>query len=108
MGRRNDELRGNNSLVRPKRSAEITEAQKHALVFAEEQNHSLAGGACGIGTVYLPNGESIQRRESDDGEFISGGIQPDFEVEKDRLAVNGDLKSDNQLRKALSIVRSKL
>jgi carboxyl-terminal processing protease len=61
-----------------------------------------------IARYYLPNGESIQRRETDEGEFISGGIQPDFEVTKDRLAVNGDLNTDNQLRKALSIIRSKL
>lgn len=61
-----------------------------------------------IARYYLPNGESIQRRETEEGEFISGGINPDFVVEKDRLAINGDLNSDNQLRKALSIVRSKL
>jgi carboxyl-terminal processing protease len=61
-----------------------------------------------IARYYLPNGESIQRRESEEGEFISGGINPDFEVEKDRLAINGDLQTDNQLRKALSIVRSKI
>ncbi|MEO7454582.1 MAG: S41 family peptidase [Fimbriimonadales bacterium] len=61
-----------------------------------------------IARYYLPNGESIQRRETDEGEFISGGIQPDFEVEKDRLAVNGDINTDNQLRRALAIVRAKL
>jgi carboxyl-terminal processing protease len=61
-----------------------------------------------IARYYLPNGESIQRRETDEGEFISGGITPDFEVEKDRLAVNGDVATDNQLRRALAIVRAKL
>ncbi|MDQ2987156.1 MAG: S41 family peptidase [Armatimonadota bacterium] len=61
-----------------------------------------------IARYYLPNGESIQRRESDEGEYISGGIEPDIDVEKDRLAVNGDLKTDNQLRKAVSVVLEKL
>ena len=61
-----------------------------------------------IARYYLPNGESIQRRETPEGEFISGGIEPDVEVEKDRLAVNGDPATDNQLRKAISIVSGKL
>jgi carboxyl-terminal processing protease len=61
-----------------------------------------------IARYYLPNGESIQRKETADGKFISGGIQPDVEVEKDRLAVNGDPTTDNQLKKALSIISGKL
>jgi carboxyl-terminal processing protease len=61
-----------------------------------------------IARYYLPNGESIQRRESEDGEFISGGIDPDIVVEKDRLAVNGDLKTDNQLRRGVAEIYRKL
>lgn len=61
-----------------------------------------------IARYYLPSGESIQRRESDEGEFISGGIAPDIEVEKDRLAVSGDLTTDNQLRRGLAVIYGKL
>jgi len=61
-----------------------------------------------IARYYLPSGQSIQRRETDDGEFISGGIKPDIEVEKDRLAVNGDLATDNQLREGVKTLLKKL
>lgn len=61
-----------------------------------------------IARYYLPSGQSIQRRETDEGEFISGGIKPDVEVEKDRLAVNGDLTTDNQLREGVKILLEKL
>lgn len=61
-----------------------------------------------IARYYLPSGQSIQRRETDDGKFISGGIKPDVEVEKDRLAVNGDLATDNQLREGVNVLLKKL
>lgn len=61
-----------------------------------------------IARYYLPSGQSIQRRETDDGKFISGGIVPDVEVDKDRLAVNGDLATDNQLRAAVTTLLKKL
>jgi carboxyl-terminal processing protease len=61
-----------------------------------------------IARYYLPSGQSIQRRETDEGEYISGGIKPDIEVEKDRLAVNGDLATDNQLREGVTNLLKKL
>jgi carboxyl-terminal processing protease len=61
-----------------------------------------------IARYYLPSGQSIQRRETDEGEYISGGIKPDIEVEKDRLAVNGDLATDNQLREGVTTLLKKL
>jgi len=61
-----------------------------------------------IARYYLPSGQSIQRRETDEGKYISGGIHPDIEVEKDRLAVNGDLATDNQLREAAKVLLKKL
>ena len=61
-----------------------------------------------IARYYLPNGESVQRKETEDGEFLSGGLKPDVEVKSPPNAVQGDLKTDAQLRKAAEIIYSKL
>jgi carboxyl-terminal processing protease len=61
-----------------------------------------------IARYYLPNGESVQRKETEDGEFLSGGLKPDVEVKSPPNAVQGDLKTDAQLRKAAEVIYSKL
>lgn len=61
-----------------------------------------------IARYYLPSGESVQRVENEDGQYVSGGIKPDIIVERTRNAVSGDLKTDNQLLKAVQVLRDKL
>lgn len=61
-----------------------------------------------IARYYLPGGESIQRIESEHGEYLRGGVQPDVDLKRSPGAVAGDLKTDNQLRKAVEILLEKL
>ncbi|MGI8923259.1 MAG: S41 family peptidase [Fimbriimonadales bacterium] len=61
-----------------------------------------------IARYYLPNGESIQRKEAEDGEVLSGGITPDITVENGPRAVQGDMATDTQLRAAIKSLQSKL
>ncbi len=57
----------------------------------------------------LPGGENISRKVDEDGQYISGGIKPDVEVaiSPDPGVALGDLKSDNQLQKAVEVIRKK-
>ena len=61
-----------------------------------------------IARYYLPHGETIQRKEDEEGKFLSGGLQPDIEVKKNTNDVPGDLKTDAQLRKARDVLLNKL
>lgn len=57
----------------------------------------------------LPSGEDISRKVDVDGRYVSGGIKPDVPVELNwgpRVAM-GDPKSDNVLRRAIEILKSK-
>jgi carboxyl-terminal processing protease len=54
-----------------------------------------------IARYYLPSGANISRKQTEDGEYISGGIKPDIEVELSPEAVIGDPKTDNQLQAAI-------
>lgn len=72
----------------------------------------LTGGASAKITIAhyrLPNGRDISRKQDDDGEYISGGIKPDMEVALDRMPglVLGDPKTDNQLQKALELIKKR-
>ena len=57
----------------------------------------------------LPSGTEIARKVDEDGAYLSGGIKPDVEVKlsTDPNVALGDLKTDNQLQKAVEIVRQK-
>jgi carboxyl-terminal processing protease len=57
----------------------------------------------------LPSGTAIARKVDEDGAYISGGIKPDVEVKlsNDPNVALGDLKTDNQLQKAVEIIRQK-
>ena len=63
-----------------------------------------------IGRYFLPHSdtESIQRMEDENGKYISGGIKPDVEVALERTAIPGDPEKDNQLAKAIDVLRTKL
>ncbi len=57
----------------------------------------------------LPSGTAIARKVDDDGTYISGGIKPDVEVKlsTDPNVALGNLKTDNQLQKAVEIILQK-
>lgn len=61
-----------------------------------------------IARYYLPRGTDISRRVDEDGVYISGGLQPDYPVELDidKITTYGDIKTDNQLQKAVEIVKN--
>jgi carboxyl-terminal processing protease len=62
-----------------------------------------------IARYFLPGGEDIGRKVDDDGQYISGGLQPDVKVDLDldKNVTPGDLKTDTQLQKAVEIIRQK-
>lgn len=57
----------------------------------------------------LPSGTAIARKVDEDGAYLSGGIKPDVEVKlsTDPNVALGDLKTDNQLQKAVEVIRQK-
>lgn len=61
-----------------------------------------------IARYYLPGGSDIGRRVDEDGTFLSGGLQPDYPVElnMDQITTYGDIKTDNQLQKAVEVIKS--
>lgn len=62
-----------------------------------------------IAKYYLPSSGYIGRKVDEDGVMISGGLEPDVKVEltNDVQVTMGDPKTDNQLAKALEVIRSK-
>lgn len=57
----------------------------------------------------LPSGDDISRKVDEDDQYLSGGIKPDIEVEislEPNVAI-GDLATDNQLQKAVQVIRDK-
>lgn len=62
-----------------------------------------------IAKYYLPSSGYIGRKVDDDGVMISGGLEPDVKVElnTDVQVEIGDPKTDNQLAKAIDVLKSK-
>lgn len=63
-----------------------------------------------IAKYYLPSGDDFTRKVDDDGLFVSGGIKVDVEekLQEIPLPVFGEVDKDNQLRKAIEVVKSKM
>lgn len=62
-----------------------------------------------IAKYYLPSSGYIGRKVDEDGVMISGGLEPDVKVPltTDVLVTVGDPKTDNQLAKAVEVLKSK-
>lgn len=64
-----------------------------------------------IARYYLPSGLDISRKVDEDGQYVSGGLEPDVVVEfEPNGGTNpfGKPESDNQLRKAIEVLQSKI
>ncbi|HRK20922.1 MAG TPA: S41 family peptidase [Fimbriimonadaceae bacterium] len=63
-----------------------------------------------IAKYLLPSGVDISRKVDEDGQYVSGGIKPDIEVSNDpnNPPIIGDPKSDEPLKAAVELLRSKL
>lgn len=63
-----------------------------------------------IAKYYLPVTPDISRKVDADGQYLEGGLIPDVKVELDleNEVKFGDIKSDNQLAKAVEVVKSKM
>ncbi|MBL8040487.1 MAG: hypothetical protein JNM04_03980, partial [Chthonomonas sp.] len=63
-----------------------------------------------IAKYYLPSGVNMDRKVDEEGKYISGGLLPDVNVSLNLgpATVVGDLKTDNQLQKAVEVIESKL
>jgi len=74
----------------------------------------LVGGSSAkitIARYYLPRGVDIGRKVDDEGQYISGGLEPDVKADLDLDnpdLVFGDIKSDSQLQKAVSVLQGKV
>lgn len=62
-----------------------------------------------IARYYLPRGVDIGRKVDEEGQFISGGLVPDVKVQLDQDSdvIFGDPKTDNQLQRAIEVIREK-
>lgn len=62
-----------------------------------------------IAKYFLPSGNDIARKVDEEGSYVSGGIKPDVEVSLSLApgTALGDLKTDNQLQKAVDIIDQK-
>jgi carboxyl-terminal processing protease len=63
-----------------------------------------------IGRYYLPSGNDIGRKVDEDGQFLTGGLQPDVRVENDPDDTNielGNPAKDPQLKKAIEVLQAK-
>lgn len=62
-----------------------------------------------IARYFLPSGQDISRRVDEDGQYVSGGLQPDYKVDLDPLTPVqfGDPEKDPQLKKAIELIRAK-
>ena len=66
-----------------------------------------------IAKYFLPSAEDISRKVDTDGQYISGGLQPDIEVKIDETkpfnyADIGDPKKDPQLKRAIELILGKV
>jgi len=62
-----------------------------------------------IAKYFLPSAQDISRKVDEDGQYISGGLHPDYLVNLDDNAdiVYGDPKKDPQLKKAIDVILGK-
>jgi carboxyl-terminal processing protease len=62
-----------------------------------------------IARYFLPTTPDIGRKVDEDGQYISGGLIPDFlvKIDPNENFVPGDTKTDPQLRKAIEVLISK-
>jgi carboxyl-terminal processing protease len=85
----------------------------HSYGKASVQNVTpLIGGSSAkitIARYFLPSGRDIGRKVDDEGQYISGGLNPDVkaDLDLDKQVVFGDLKTDTQLQKAVSVLQGK-
>lgn len=78
---------------------------------AVQKGFSLSDGAQAkitIGRYYLPNGESVERILDDKRQPIGGGVAPDVEVKRSPGNRSRSAEDDEQLKKAVNILQSKL
>ena len=63
-----------------------------------------------IAKYFLPSGRDIGRKLDEDGEYLSGGLRPDFEVVPDysQETVLGTPEKDTQLKKAIDIIKLRM
>lgn len=63
-----------------------------------------------IAKYYLPGGEYIGRAIDADGVFLKGGLEPDVKVDlnTDVMVTFGDIATDNQLDRAIEVLKSKM
>jgi len=63
-----------------------------------------------IARYFLPGGEYIGREVDEDGVMTKGGLEPDVKVElnTDKQVTFGDPATDNQLAKAIEVLKSKV
>jgi carboxyl-terminal processing protease len=86
---------------------------EHTYGKASVQNlHPLGDGATAkitIAKYFLPSGKDISRKQTEEGEYISGGLKPDYEVKLslDPKTQIGDPALDNQLKRALEVIKGK-
>lgn len=62
-----------------------------------------------IARYYLPSTGDISRKVDEEGMYLQGGLKPDVPVELSLSTgvVIGDVKTDNQLQKAIEVIRGK-
>ena len=69
-----------------------------------------------IARYYIPSGEDFARKVDEDGQYVNGGLAPAVNIKFDEDVllnvkpgeqVLGNPKYDNQLRKAIEVIRSK-
>lgn len=62
-----------------------------------------------IARYLLPSGRDIGRKMDEDGQFLSGGLQPDVKIELplDKPVVLGEPGSDGQLQAAIELLQKK-
>lgn len=73
----------------------------------------LAGGSSAkitIARYYLPRATDIGRKVDEEGQYVSGGLEPDVKVDldPDKQATFGDMKTDSQLDKAVEVLQAKV
>lgn len=63
-----------------------------------------------VAKYFLPSGNDISRKVDSDGIYVSGGIDPDIlsKWPMDHEGSLGDEKTDPQLKRALSVIKSKI
>lgn len=63
-----------------------------------------------IARYFLPSGEDIGRTVDEDGQYLTGGLKPEVEAKLDpkKEIVIGDVSKDDQLAKAVEVLKSKM